>query len=128
MQDLTNIFAAVLQEEVSIEQDGSQQTISLLDRNSTFGQLSIFCNIPQPSTIRVLNLCRLLRIDKQSLSNIIDIYFYDGKKIYDNLIEVMGGMNHFEKHAYCIFHPKKINFAFHKAAVITELYSIFFSY
>ncbi|XP_021854938.2 potassium channel SKOR isoform X1 [Spinacia oleracea] len=76
-----------LLEEVGIGQDGSEQTISLLEPNNTFGQISIFCNVPQPSIVRVLELCRLLRIDKESLSNIIDIYFYDGKKIYDNLLE-----------------------------------------
>ncbi|CAO2816405.1 unnamed protein product [Amaranthus hypochondriacus] len=74
-------------EEIGIGEHGSEQTISILERNSTFGQISIFCNIPQPSTVRVLELCRLLRIDKESLSNIIDIYFYDGKKIFDNLLE-----------------------------------------
>ncbi|KAL2898679.1 Potassium channel SKOR [Bienertia sinuspersici] len=96
-------------EEIGTEQDGSQQTVSLLEPNSTFGHVSIFCNVPQPTTVKVLELCRLLRIDKQSLSNIIDIYFYDGKKIYDNLIEGSDGKynlkqvesdiaSHIEKH------------------------------
>ncbi|KMS99189.1 hypothetical protein BVRB_2g047040 [Beta vulgaris subsp. vulgaris] len=76
-----------LLEEVGIGQDGSEETVSRLEPGSTFGQISIFCNIPQPTTVRVLELCRLLRIDKESLSNIIDIYFYDGKKIFDNLLE-----------------------------------------
>ncbi|XP_056684659.1 potassium channel SKOR isoform X3 [Spinacia oleracea] len=74
-------------EEVSIGQDGSEQLISRLEPDSTFGQNSIFCNIPQSCTVRVVDLCRLLRIDKQSLSNIIDIYFFDGKKIFDNLLK-----------------------------------------
>ncbi|XP_056682346.1 potassium channel SKOR-like isoform X2 [Spinacia oleracea] len=74
-------------EEVSIGQDGSEQLISHLEPDSTFGQNSIFCNIPQSCTVRVVDLCRLLRIEKQSLSNIIDIYFFDGKKIFDNLLK-----------------------------------------
>ncbi|XP_021721461.1 potassium channel SKOR-like [Chenopodium quinoa] len=84
-------------EEVVIEQDGSEKTISHLELNSTFGQISIFGNIPQTCTVRVIDLCRLLRIDKQSLSNIIDIYFYDGKKIFDNLLEGNDGKFNFKE-------------------------------
>ncbi|KAG5247268.1 Potassium channel SKOR family protein [Salix suchowensis] len=74
-------------EEVGVGQDGSEETVKLLPRNSSFGEISILCNIPQPYTVRVCELCRLLRIDKQSLSNILEIYFYDGRKILDNLLE-----------------------------------------
>ncbi|KAJ6707367.1 POTASSIUM CHANNEL SKOR-LIKE [Salix viminalis] len=76
-----------LTEEVGVGQDGSEETVKLLPRNSSFGEISILCNIPQPYTVRVCELCRLLRIDKQSLSNILEIYFYDGRKILDNLLE-----------------------------------------
>uniref|UniRef100_A0A6N2LQ56 Potassium channel n=1 Tax=Salix viminalis TaxID=40686 RepID=A0A6N2LQ56_SALVM len=75
------------EEEVGVGQDGSEETVKLLPRNSSFGEISILCNIPQPYTVRVCELCRLLRIDKQSLSNILEIYFYDGRKILDNLLE-----------------------------------------
>lgn len=78
-----------MQEEVGVGQDGSEETVKLLPRNSSFGEISILCNIPQPYTVRVCELCRLLRIDKQSLSNILEIYFYDGRKILDNLLEVI---------------------------------------
>ncbi|KAJ4840877.1 hypothetical protein Tsubulata_010371 [Turnera subulata] len=74
-------------EEVGIMEDGSEETVSLLQPNSSFGQISILCNIPQPYTVRVCELCRLLRIDKQSFSNILEIYFYDGRKILNNLLE-----------------------------------------
>ncbi|KAF9664138.1 hypothetical protein SADUNF_Sadunf17G0125000 [Salix dunnii] len=74
-------------EEVGIGQDGSEETVKLLPPNSSFGEISILCNIPQPYTVRVCELCRLLRIDKQSFSNILEIYFYDGRKILDNLLE-----------------------------------------
>lgn len=78
-----------MQEEVGIADDGSEETVALLERNSSFGEISILCNIPQPHTVRVCELCRVLRIDKQSFSNILDIYFYDGKKVLDNLLEVI---------------------------------------
>jgi len=77
------------QEEVGINEDGTEEIVSLVEPNSTFGEISVLCNIPQPYTVRVSQLCRLLRIDKQSLANILEIYFYDGRKIFDNLLEVV---------------------------------------
>ncbi|GFP94887.1 potassium channel skor [Phtheirospermum japonicum] len=74
-------------EEVGIGADGSEETVSLLEPNSLFGEISILCNIPQPYTVRVCDLCRLLRIDKQSFSNILEIYFHDGRKVLTNLLE-----------------------------------------
>ncbi|KAK4776250.1 hypothetical protein SAY87_024211 [Trapa incisa] len=76
-----------LLEEVSIGEDGSEETLSLLEPNSSFGEVSILCNIPQPYTVRVCELARLLRLDKQSLTNILEIYFHDGRRILDNLLE-----------------------------------------
>ncbi|RAL37423.1 hypothetical protein DM860_000117 [Cuscuta australis] len=74
-------------EEVSIGKDGTEERIALLETHGSFGEVSILCNIPQPYTVRVCELCRLLRIDKQSLSNILDIYFHDGRRILTNLLE-----------------------------------------
>ncbi|KAL0284330.1 UNVERIFIED_CONTAM: Potassium channel SKOR [Sesamum angustifolium] len=74
-------------EEVGIGADGSEDTVSPLEPNSLFGEISILCNIPQPYTVRVCELCRLLRIDKQSFSNILEIYFHDGRKVLTNLLE-----------------------------------------
>lgn len=74
---------------MGLGEDGSEETVSLLEPNSSFGEISILCNIPQPYTVRVCELCRLLRLDKQSFTNILDIYFYDGRKILNNLLEVI---------------------------------------
>ncbi|CAN4114746.1 unnamed protein product [Withania somnifera] len=74
-------------EEVGIAKDGSEETVSLLEPNSSFGDISIICNIPQPYTVRVCELCRLIRIDKQSFSNILEIYFHDGRRILSNLLQ-----------------------------------------
>ncbi|XP_058179676.1 potassium channel SKOR [Rhododendron vialii] len=74
-------------EEVSIGADGLEETVSNLEPNSLFGEISILCNIPQPYTVRVCELCRLLRLDKQSFSNILDIYFNDGRRILNNLLQ-----------------------------------------
>ncbi|OIT37659.1 PREDICTED: potassium channel SKOR-like [Nicotiana attenuata] len=74
-------------EEIGIGNDGSEERVALLEPNSSFGEISILCNIPQPYTVRVCELCRLIRIDKQSFSNILEIYFHDGRKILTNLLE-----------------------------------------
>ncbi|XP_042518763.1 potassium channel SKOR-like isoform X1 [Macadamia integrifolia] len=80
------VFHGIL-EEVSIGEDASQEAVSLLQPNSSFGEISILCNIPQPHTVQVRELCRLLRLDKQSFTNILQIYFFDGRTILRNLLE-----------------------------------------
>lgn len=82
------VFFDKIQEEVGIAKDGLEETVSLLEPNSSFGDISIVCNIPQPYTVRVCELCRLLRIDKQSFANILEIYFHDGRRILSNLLQV----------------------------------------
>lgn len=72
-------------EEVCMEKP--EETVAELPPGSSFGEISVLCNIPQPCTVQVLQLCRLLRIDKQSFSSILDIYFYDGRKILNNLLD-----------------------------------------
>ncbi|XP_068336666.1 potassium channel SKOR-like [Pyrus communis] len=74
-------------EEVGIGEDGTEETLELLEPNSSFGEISILCKIPQLYTVRVCELCRLLRIDKQSFTSILGIYFYDGRKILNKLLE-----------------------------------------
>ncbi|XP_016573166.2 potassium channel SKOR isoform X3 [Capsicum annuum] len=74
-------------EEIGIGEDGSEEKVALLEPNSSFGEISILCNIPQPYTVRVWELCRLIRIDKQSFSNILEIYFHDGRRVLMNLLE-----------------------------------------
>ncbi|BFG25530.1 hypothetical protein CerSpe_118040 [Prunus speciosa] len=74
-------------EVVGIAEDGTEETVSQLEPYSSFGEVSILRNIPQLYTVRVCELCRLLRLDKQSFTSILDIYFYDGRKILNNLLE-----------------------------------------
>uniref|UniRef100_A0ACD5VC66 Uncharacterized protein n=1 Tax=Avena sativa TaxID=4498 RepID=A0ACD5VC66_AVESA len=74
-------------EGVGIGEDGQEETILMLEPESSFGEIAILCNIPQPYSVRVCELCRLLRLDKQSFTNILEIYFVDGRKILSNLTE-----------------------------------------
>ncbi|XP_047270912.1 potassium channel KOR1-like isoform X3 [Capsicum annuum] len=83
-------------EEVGLAKDGSEETVSLLEPNSSFGDISIICNIPQPYTVRVCELCRLIHIDKQSFSNILEIYFHDGRRILSNLLQHLAASRGYE--------------------------------
>ncbi|XP_042398205.1 potassium channel KOR1-like [Zingiber officinale] len=56
-----------------------------LEPNSSFGEVAILCKIPQPYTVRVSELCRLMRLDKQALTTILDMYFVDGRIVLRNL-------------------------------------------
>ncbi|KAI3905321.1 hypothetical protein MKX01_040012 [Papaver californicum] len=74
-------------EELGIGEEGSEVNVSLLEPNSTFGELSILCNMPQPYTFRVCELCRLLRLDKESFLSILEICSSDENIILTNLLE-----------------------------------------
>ena len=68
--------------------DDSEKLLSNLEAECVFGEVSVLCGIPQPYTVRVTELCRLLRIDKDSFFNIMEIYFTDGRQVLNNLLKV----------------------------------------
>ncbi|CAI9272031.1 unnamed protein product [Lactuca saligna] len=74
-------------EEVVVYEGGPEEEISILNPHDSFGDVSILCNIPLPYTIRVHESCLLLKLDHQSFSNILKIYFHDKQKILNNLLE-----------------------------------------
>lgn len=69
------------------EDDELDKSSRRLQTYSSFGEVSFLCSTPQPYTVRVLDLCRVLRLDKQSFKDIVGIYFLDGRIILDNLLE-----------------------------------------
>jgi potassium channel len=73
---------------VAIGEGGSEETISELLPYDIVGDVAVVCNIPQPYTIRVCELCSFLRIDKQSLTSILQIYVKDSRQILSNLLTV----------------------------------------
>ncbi|MQM14768.1 hypothetical protein Taro_047705 [Colocasia esculenta] len=75
----------LLEEEINGE--GSDGSAAELVPYSIFGEVAVLCNIPQPYTVRVRELCRLLRIDKQSLTSILQLYFKDSRQVLSNLLE-----------------------------------------
>lgn len=76
------------QEEILIHEDGKEEKIDLLETENVFGEVGVLCNMPQPFTVRVLELCKVLRLDKGSFNDIIQVYFNDGRIVIHNLLEV----------------------------------------
>ncbi|VAI72670.1 unnamed protein product [Triticum turgidum subsp. durum] len=74
-------------EGVGIGKDGQEEASLMFEQGNSFGEIAILCNVPQPYNIRVCELCRLLRLDKESLTYILGIYFADGRKLLSNLTE-----------------------------------------
>ncbi|PUZ47316.1 hypothetical protein GQ55_7G155300 [Panicum hallii var. hallii] len=74
-------------EEVATGEGGSEEIISELLPYDIVGDVAVVCNVPQPHTVRVCELCSVLRIDKQSLTSILQIYFKDSRQILSNLLK-----------------------------------------
>ncbi|KAJ0977197.1 hypothetical protein J5N97_012671 [Dioscorea zingiberensis] len=74
-------------EEVVIGEDGTEELIADLVPYDLFGEVAVLCNIPQPYTVRVSELCKLLRMEKQSLTSILQLYFKDSRQILGNLLK-----------------------------------------
>ncbi|KAK6794848.1 hypothetical protein RDI58_008301 [Solanum bulbocastanum] len=72
------------------EENENEESLLDLQTYNSVGEISVLCNIPVPYTVQVSELSRLLRIDKQSLVEILGIYFSDGRVIINNLLEVFG--------------------------------------
>ncbi|KAK9278551.1 hypothetical protein L1049_028122 [Liquidambar formosana] len=69
------------------EDDATEESFMRLQKDSSIGEISILCNTPQPCTVRVCDLCRLLCLDRQSFTDTLKIYFRDGRLILNNLLE-----------------------------------------
>ena len=71
-----------------MDDDETEECVMRLQVNKSFGEVSFLCNTPQPYTVQVLDLCRVLRLDKQCLKEVLGICFSDGRIILNNLLEV----------------------------------------
>ncbi|CAK9166232.1 unnamed protein product [Ilex paraguariensis] len=69
------------------EDDETEQSLLHLQAYSSFGEISLLCNSPVPYTVQVSELSKLLWLDKQSFTDILDMYFFDGQTIINNLLE-----------------------------------------
>ncbi|XP_027339894.1 potassium channel SKOR-like [Abrus precatorius] len=69
-------------------EDGDTEEKIRLHIYSFFGEVSFFCNMPQTSMVEAHEFCKVLRLDKKSFTEILKIYFLDGRIILNNLLEV----------------------------------------
>ncbi|KAI4352081.1 hypothetical protein L6164_006367 [Bauhinia variegata] len=74
-------------DEISREDGECEELINHLQTYGSFGEVSFLCNMPQPSTVRAHEFCKVLRLDKQSFTETLKIYFFDGRVILNNLLE-----------------------------------------
>ncbi|PKU68600.1 Potassium channel KOR2 [Dendrobium catenatum] len=74
-------------EEVLIGENRSVELISEILPSDLFGEVAALCNIPQSYTVRVIKLCRILKIQKENLSSILQLYVKDSYQILRNLLE-----------------------------------------
>lgn len=77
----------IVQEDVGRSENEEEKCLRTLQSSSSLNEISVLCNIPVPDTVRVGELSKLLRVDKQSLIDILEIHFSDGRIIVDNLLE-----------------------------------------
>ena len=80
--------ANIIQEDAGKSENESGKCVRTLERCSSLNEISVLCNIPVLDTVRVSELSKLLRVDKQSLKDILEVFFSDGRIILDNLLEV----------------------------------------
>ncbi|XP_047311404.1 potassium channel SKOR-like [Impatiens glandulifera] len=69
------------------EDDENEVPLLSFQSCSSFGEIPILCNVPAPRSVLVCDLSKLLRLDKQSFMDILEIYFSDGRIMINNLLE-----------------------------------------
>nr|ALX27201.1 outward rectifying K+ channel [Ammopiptanthus mongolicus] len=69
------------------QEDGDTEVIIKLQTYSFFDEVSFLCNIPQTSMVQAHEFCKVLRLDKQSFTDILKLCFVDGRVILNNLLE-----------------------------------------
>ncbi|KAG6627699.1 hypothetical protein CIPAW_15G147500 [Carya illinoinensis] len=74
----------------NVEEDETEKFIMRQQAYGSFGEVSFLCSIPQTRTVRVCELCRVLRLDKRCFTEILEICFSDGQIILNNLLEGKG--------------------------------------
>eukprot|EP00850_Spirogloea_muscicola_P016184 SM000129S26171 [mRNA] locus=s129:404788:409939:- [translate_table: standard] len=74
--------------EVVSARDGAEEIVTDLFAGQTVGEIAVLCQLPQPFSVRVKELCQVLRVSKQSLTNVVSTYFLDGRQLVENLLNV----------------------------------------
>ncbi|KAL8123943.1 hypothetical protein AgCh_011807 [Apium graveolens] len=76
----------ILQEELGSTEE-LEEPVHFQLNHSSLGEMSVLCNSRVPYTVQTRENSKLLRLDKQSFLNLLDVYFSDGRFIINNLLE-----------------------------------------
>lgn len=66
----------------------SPQTITSVEEGELFGEIGVLCNMPQPFMCRATQLAKVLRIERNDFSGVVQAYVKDGNQVVENLLQV----------------------------------------
>lgn len=67
-----------------------QERSNLLRAGAVFGKVAVLYDVPQMFTVRTLEVCELLKLDKAALTRILKAYPEDNRQMLANLHQVSG--------------------------------------
>lgn len=67
------------------------QVLTSVEEGDLFGEIGVLCNMPQPFMCRASQLTKVLRIDRNDFSDVVQSYVKDGSQVVTNLLEVRLG-------------------------------------
>jgi CRP-like cAMP-binding protein len=67
-----------------------QERGNLLRARAVFGKVAVLYDVPQMFTVRTLEVCELLKLDKAALTRILKAYPEDNRQMLANLHQVSG--------------------------------------
>ncbi|KAK8478303.1 hypothetical protein V6N11_060229 [Hibiscus sabdariffa] len=73
---------------------GVEQVVREAKAGDILGEICVLCHRPQLFTVRTKRLCQLLRLDRTTFLNIIQVNVGDGTIIMNNLIQHLEDMNY----------------------------------
>ncbi|GMI88592.1 K+ transporter 1 [Hibiscus trionum] len=72
--------------------NGVEQVVREAKAGDIFGEIGVLCHRPQLFTVRTKRLCQLLRLDRTTFLNIIQVNVGDGTIIMNNLLQHLEDM------------------------------------
>ncbi|KAE8698374.1 Potassium channel AKT1 [Hibiscus syriacus] len=76
-----------------VSKNGVEQVVREAKAGDIFGEIGVLCYRPQLFTVRTKRLCQLLRLDRTTFQNIIQVNVGDGTIIMNNLLQHLKDMN-----------------------------------
>ncbi|KAK9696962.1 hypothetical protein RND81_08G006800 [Saponaria officinalis] len=84
-----NIYILVSGAADMVAHNGLQKVVLKVQPEDTFGEIGVLCDRPEPFTVRTTELSQILRLNRNSLSSIIQVNKADGQIVMSNLFSVL---------------------------------------